>query len=221
MTIGHGTYWNATRCVGQVEETTLTLQSYLLARFPGMRNGGTYGCREIAGSDQLSVHASGRAGDTMTGTGKPTRESLFVREQMRVFSGELCIQGIIHHRQQWWRNGSYEFTNYGGSNPHEDHIHWERTPASFMTVSQIADIFEGSAITGDKLYASKVVVKGMKDTGWGPVSYVQYRLNAHGFGLATDGDAGAYTETAIRTFQTLAGLTVDGVAGPATQGRLQ
>ena len=61
---------------------------------------------------------------------------------------------------------------------------------------------------------SRSLAHGMR--GW-DVASLQFRLAEHGFPSGTfDGVLGPHTETAIRGFQTWAGLPVDGVAGPAT-----
>ena len=53
-------------------------------------------------------------------------------------------------------------------------------------------------------------------TGW-DVASLQFRLAEHGFPSATfDGIFGPHIDKALRRFQTWAGLTPDGVAGPAT-----
>jgi hypothetical protein len=217
MTIRRGTYYPATRCVGAAEQTTKDMMAYLLARFPGTRNGGTYGCRTIAGTTQLSVHAAGRAGDLMTETGSPTRVSKFLAEQMHIFSLQMGIQGLIHNRLNWWCNRGDAWYNYSGSNPHTDHIHWERIIDAPLSPYQIRALFQGPAPTGSKLTAGAVVRQGMSGTA---VAHVQMRLNAHGFSLSVDGDCGALTVAAITTFQKLAGIKVDGIAGAETQGRL-
>jgi peptidoglycan hydrolase-like protein with peptidoglycan-binding domain len=52
------------------------------------------------------------------------------------------------------------------------------------------------------------------------VGALQYLLNYRGASLTVDGSFGANTETAVRSFQSSHGLTVDGVAGPQTWGAL-
>jgi peptidoglycan hydrolase-like protein with peptidoglycan-binding domain len=57
--------------------------------------------------------------------------------------------------------------------------------------------------------------------GW-DVAALQFLLGRHGFPSGPmDGVAGARTDAALRRFQAWAGLGVDGLAGPATLGRLR
>lgn len=218
MTVRMGAYFGAQTCSGGAEATTQRQQAYFLARFPGMTSGGIYNCRPIAGSSQLSVHSTGRAGDTMTGTGSPTLSAKFLAEQMRLFSKEAGIQGIIFNRRQWFCHKDTTWRAFTGSNPHVDHIHWERTTNHPLNSDQIPPLWQGPAPTGNHLYAGHIV----SETSRGKhVWYVQQRLNAHGFTLDTDAVCGPKTVAAIRQFQSLAGIGVDGVAGPVTQGRLQ
>lgn len=52
------------------------------------------------------------------------------------------------------------------------------------------------------------------------VEALQARLNAHGAGITEDGDYGPATERAVRAFQAMMGLSVDGVVGPNTVNKL-
>jgi putative chitinase len=52
------------------------------------------------------------------------------------------------------------------------------------------------------------------------VARLQSQLSVRGYPLALDGDFGPATELAVRHFQMQAGLTVDGVVGSQTWGRL-
>ena len=218
MTLRVGPYYSAKSCSGSAEVTTQRIQAYLNARFPQFENGGIYNCRNIAGSSQLSVHGTGRAGDTMTGTGQPTLTSLYVAEQMRIFSAEMGIQGLIHNRLQWFCHNSTGWRSYSGQNPHIDHIHWERTVNMELSAARIVQLFQGPAPTGNHLITGQEVKLGSVGS---PTRHVQSRLNAHGFKLSTDGECGPKTVAAIRQFQALAGIQVDGEAGKVTQGRLQ
>lgn len=48
------------------------------------------------------------------------------------------------------------------------------------------------------------------------VRLLQQRLGRRGYPVAPDGDFGPLTERAVEDFQSNAGLTIDGIAGPAT-----
>ncbi|MCB9743719.1 MAG: peptidoglycan-binding protein [Alphaproteobacteria bacterium] len=52
------------------------------------------------------------------------------------------------------------------------------------------------------------------------VKALQERLNAHGANITVDGDFGPGTERAVKAFQTLMGLSVDGVVGSNTVAKL-
>lgn len=54
----------------------------------------------------------------------------------------------------------------------------------------------------------------------GAVKNCQRLLNVHGAGLAVDGVYGPHTELAVRHFQTIFRLSVDGIVGPATWSAL-
>ena len=54
----------------------------------------------------------------------------------------------------------------------------------------------------------------------GCVVELQTLLNTHGFGLGVDGDFGANTVAAVRTFQSETGIGVDGQVGPQTKAAL-
>ena len=72
---------------------------------------------------------------------------------------------------------------------------------------------------GRHLLGSRPLTRG--DTGW-DVAALQFLLAWHGFPSARfDGGLGMHTQRALRRFQRWAGLTPDGVAGPATLAALR
>ncbi|QMU77777.1 hypothetical protein GXW83_20870 [Streptacidiphilus sp. PB12-B1b] len=54
----------------------------------------------------------------------------------------------------------------------------------------------------------------------GCVTELQELLNQHGAGLSVDGDFGAGTLAAVKSYQSAHGLSVDGIVGPATKASL-
>lgn len=105
---------------------TNELREYLLARFPGIRNSGTYCCRQNSGRlSHLSVHAIGRAIDlgvtTIGGDADNT-----IGDEVANFLVEhaeyIGIQRVIWDHTFW--NGERGFGALGG-NPHVDHLHIE------------------------------------------------------------------------------------------------
>lgn len=66
--------------------------------------------------------------------------------------------------------------------------------------------------------SSTVLRRGSSGT---EVRQLQQALKDRGYDIAVDGRFGPNTEAAVRRFQAAQGLTVDGLAGPATQGRLR
>jgi peptidoglycan hydrolase-like protein with peptidoglycan-binding domain len=74
-----------------------------------------------------------------------------------------------------------------------------------------------AATTGAAVTGNPILRKG--STG-SLVSSLQTLLNTFGAGLAVDGEFGSLTDGAVRSFQSANGLTVDGVVGPSTAGKL-
>jgi peptidoglycan hydrolase-like protein with peptidoglycan-binding domain len=117
-------------CTGSFTAGAAELRDYIRATFPGVSSIGGYSCRQnTANSAETSVHGTGRAMDIMitpsnnranTAVGDPIANWL-VRN-----AAAMGVQYIIWNRVQW--NGSRsgrKDRDYGGPNPHIDHIHLE------------------------------------------------------------------------------------------------
>lgn len=108
------------RCLGH-QAGVNQLQTWLIARYPKTFNLGTYVCRGNTGGAGLSLHAEGRAGDT----GVPFRHpsGFAIRDFLITNAADLGVQEVIWDRRIWHANRPY-LRDYGGPNPHTDHVHW-------------------------------------------------------------------------------------------------
>jgi hypothetical protein len=218
MDVYRGRYEPAEECADGPTPGARALMAWFLGAYGpvGGRNGGIFGCRTIAGTDVLSVHAEGRADDLMTGGagwGRTLADALVVN------SGMLGVQLVIHNRRVWscsapdagWRD-------YHGINPHTDHLHVEltRAAASTLTAAYINTVLADP--TEALMRAIPVVRQSSITTASQPVRNAQALLNAHGVtpALSEDGRFGPKTAAAVRAFQTKEHITVDGVVGPIT-----
>ncbi|MCA9607229.1 MAG: hypothetical protein KC619_16600, partial [Myxococcales bacterium] len=109
---------------------TNELREYLLERFPGIRNYGTYCCRQNSNRlDYLSVHAIGRAIDLGVPLASGDADNT-VGDEVANFLVEhaeyIGIQRVIWDHTFW--NGERGFGALGGS-PHIDHLHIELSVA--------------------------------------------------------------------------------------------
>lgn len=192
----------------------------------GGRNLGIRGCRHIAGTTVLSVHADGRAVDLGVPVGASWAQGL--ANSLVARSRELGVQCVIYNRRIW--SSSYcrqGWRPYSGTNPHRDHLHVEVTPAGseWLTVARI------NATMGADNWTEKIM-KALPTLRTGAtgadVKRLQALLAAVGHPPAgsfsashrPDGKFGAKTVTALKAFQKAQKITVDGVAGRATWAAL-
>jgi flagellum-specific peptidoglycan hydrolase FlgJ len=79
--------------------------------------------------------------------------------------------------------------------------------------------FNSGVVTGNPYRLTSTLIKvGSKGES---VKWLQYALNEKGASLVVDGKFGDATERAVRTYQDLKGLTVDGIAGKNTIAALK
>jgi peptidoglycan hydrolase-like protein with peptidoglycan-binding domain len=87
--------------------------------------------------------------------------------------------------------------------------------ASAVNAFQSAKGLAADGVIGEATWGALAVTVRSGSTG-DAVSAAQTQLNANGASLAVDGVFGAGTESAVTGFQSGAGLTADGIVGPAT-----
>jgi len=115
----------------QMMQGTRALKEFLLKKFPdSIRSIGGYSCRQnTANKAKISVHGTGRAldimiptigGDADNGKGDPVANYLVKHAK------EIGMQYLIWDRYKWsGSRSSNKFGDYGGPNPHVDHLHVE------------------------------------------------------------------------------------------------
>lgn len=123
---------------------TLAVMDELLHRVPGTTNLGTYLCKEIRGSNSLSLHSVYRAGDTgcPSQTGE-TSQGLAVVALLTLHASELQIQEIIHARKRWQVGQGWK--PFNGPDPHWNHVHWSLTHwGAAQSAAYVKSVFDGS-----------------------------------------------------------------------------
>lgn len=110
------------KCVSHQAGTDALMQ--VLCRDYKVTNLGTFNCRTVRGSTNLSLHAEGRAGDN-GGKSSAMREvaDMLVANWARLGIQEVIFEGRIwrsHYAPLAWRE-------YTGSDPHRSHVHWALT----------------------------------------------------------------------------------------------
>lgn len=125
--------WNDGRgCSGGLLEGTRRFGDHLMEQFAGISSYGGYSCRRNTGDpSQLSVHGTGRALDLMipTDDGRADNDAGDPVANWLVTHAELVgVQYVIWDRTDWGAHRDPPKTSdYGGPNPHVDHIHMELT----------------------------------------------------------------------------------------------
>lgn len=155
----------------------------------------------------IDVDSSGGIGRTVAE--KVRADGLAGHAAMGGGSYVIFERQIASSRQGWvWRS-------YSGSNPHTEHVH-----VSVGTAAEAYDsrarwgVFtpQAPASPGPRITVGATVRRG--DTG------ADVRLLQRFLGVADDGDFGPLTEAAVRRYQQMRRLGVDGVVGPQTWGAI-
>lgn len=202
----------------------IAFMSWYLAKYAasGGKNLGIFNPKRIPGSSQWSLHAEGRAVDLGVPGGNPAWAAELA-EWMRAYSAELGVQLVIYRRRLW--SAAYPdagWRDYGGSNPHNDHIHGELSwwGARMLTVTLLDTIAAGRLVSGQPRSWTESLIMTLPVLRTG--SSGRYVTKAQALcavwrpGLRADGIFGPQTEGAVRTVQRLTGCVVDGVVGPQT-----
>lgn len=87
--------------------------------------------------------------------------------------------------------------------------------ASATTAFQSAKGLAADGVIGAETWGALATTVRSGDSG-DAVSAAQTQLNANGASIAVDGAFGSGTDAAVKSFQSGAGLTADGIVGPAT-----
>jgi len=116
----------------------------------------------------------------------------------------------------------WQWGPYHGVNPHNHHMH-----ISVVDTPNLADserTWDLSAYVDEPAQPHEVVphFPTLSNSAEGDaVKVLQNKLNVHGAGLKVDGKFGGATEAAVRTFQKVQGIKVDGIVGPYTWDKLE
>jgi hypothetical protein len=218
MTV-HTGYEPAAGCTGHSQQGAKALMAWYLGAYGAMgaKNLGIYNCRNIAGSQSLSLHGEGRACDLGVPVGQGWAKTL--ADALVAHSGELGVQLVIHDRKVWSGRRPFDsWRDYTGSNPHRDHLHVELSwkGARELSAAAIQAVFslaqqDFPAWPGRHLrHTPGRLMRGDDVRTW------QRRMADLGRAIAVDGVYGPQSAGVARDFQRDKGLEADGIVGPRT-----
>jgi len=126
-------YTGAESCTGVLSDGARELGDYLVEHTDATSYGG-YNCREISGSSSLSVHSEGRAIDLFVPTDGSGDDSASndlgdpIANWLAENAEYVGMSYVIWDQASWGahRDGD-KHQSYGGSHPHNDHLHIELT----------------------------------------------------------------------------------------------
>jgi lysozyme family protein len=142
-------------------------------------------------------------------------------DHLRV-TGDKRIRYIISNYRI--ANPGQPWRKYTGANPHDHHVHISVSEnAALYDDAKNWDIGLGKASITDRVIASVAEILA-------PAKPAVLKVGSKGaavkelqtlLGITADGDFGAFTEKAVRAFQSANGLVVDGIAGSYTLAKLK
>lgn len=222
-------------CFGSDQPGTLALMRYMLDRYSYIRDMGTYVCRDVAGTNTISQHACGRAGDlgipTLSGGAPNLSLGNPVVQLLDQFAGELGIAELIYNRVIY-DDGSPDGRLYGGVHPHYDHVHYtlNQSSASGLTYPFIVSVAGPTgALTeeevlqrGDSGQMVAELQKALADFfGFNNGAFTPLAANSifdgQAFGPGEDGGFGATCEANVKALQARMGVPQTGIADSMVQ----
>lgn len=214
----------------------LRWKSFVMGRWPGGSDLGTWVVRPIRGGGSLSVHAVGRAWDWRYAGPGPGRR---VAEEAMAFAIEhhelLGIQAIHDYvAGRIWRSSRPGQGPAWKAQPPSNEmgqswatwLHWEVHPESPLHQHSVVDVLAAAGVdpgdhgTGDDSSALPMPTLRLGDRG-GRVVHLQHVLSFWGYYRARiDGDFGPRTKTGVAAWQValkrFSPGPADGVYGPRT-----
>jgi GH25 family lysozyme M1 (1,4-beta-N-acetylmuramidase) len=178
------------------------------------------------------------SGNTCYGLGKSAMVNWIAAFRDR-YHERTGIYPTIYSTTDWWITCTGNYAGFGGTSPlwianygsaptplpngWAGYTVWQTDDGGIFPGDQ--DVFNGS-LADLKAFAHAAYTPPPAQSGTWPtvsegqsgrlVTTVQYLLDAHGATLTVDGRFDATTRAAVVSFQTGAGLTADGIVGPAT-----
>jgi hypothetical protein len=215
----------------------LQWKSYVMRRWPGGTDLGTWVVRNVRNGTSLSVHAVGRAWDWRYVNPGPGRATAEAAMEFAIEHHELLGIQAIHDyvSARIWRS-SRPGTGPGWKDqprvnemgaPWATWLHWEVHPASPLHQRSVAEVLRRAGVTDDQQSGSKPASEFPAPTlrrgdRGDRVVHLQRILAFWGFyRFAVDGDFGPLTEAAVaawqRSMRNYEPGPVDGIYGPRTR----
>lgn len=225
------THWQAKTGYGHApynknSPNLMEIYKHIKAKFPAVTQLGCFGVRMIKSGNPnettISTHAFGAADDI----GCSTDLSLLVIQEILNNYEVFHIQMIVDYkRRRIWKCDRVQ-TNNGWKASPDLHsgggswIHVETNEEGWNDSTQISERLDGTPQRAMTLEEAKLTNLQLGSTNVEAVIFLQQGLNNFQAGLKVDGAFGPKTDMAVRGFQTVHKLTVDGKVGPQTWSSL-